>query len=365
MEGVELPEGLPAAFCAAIEADKERLVDAMAGLEQLPQGEATGLSGAAARRRLQTQFCKKYIDQKCNELDATNPNHCPSFVEAAQLLRLKVQQKHGSSECLAKAQEAMAAEAAEGSSSGAPSERTVAQLMANQLAIQRAHRAVQSAEQAFCQTAEAERVASERRAAAARELEEVGCLPLNPGCTRRTDCPPSVRRPQANERLEDLQPAANKKPRPAKERPPHYEKYSGYTVSTWLREEGTAMGRRAHEIEPAPEVRQSARGTLTEEPAASTVPQMTDGPSGWRHHWRHGMVGAVRYWAGGSRANVVKMLVGLAGDFGVKDDVGQQLDPQRDSIAAERAIARNVKGALAGLKPRGGSAEEQRSEYGV
>ena len=37
MEGVELPEGLPAAFCAAIEADEERLVEAMAALEQLPQ----------------------------------------------------------------------------------------------------------------------------------------------------------------------------------------------------------------------------------------------------------------------------------------------------------------------------------------
>ena len=203
MEGVELPEGLPAAFCAAIEADEERLVDAMAGLEQLPQVRIVPSSlfdrakppGSVAQQRgvgCKLWCCKKYIDQKCNELDATNPNHCPSFVEAAQLLRLKVQQKHGSSECLAKAQEAMAAEAAEGSSSGAPSERTVAQLMANQLAIQRAHRAVQSAEQAFCQTAEAERVASERRAAAARELEEVGCLPLNPVCTHRTDCPPSA-----------------------------------------------------------------------------------------------------------------------------------------------------------------------------
>eukprot|EP00966_Prymnesium_polylepis_P028920 670716-Prymnesium_polylepis.1 len=67
-----------------------------------------------------------------------------------------------------------------------------------------------------------------------------------------------------------------------------------------------------------------------EEPASSTVPQMTDGPGGWRHHWRHGMVGAVQYWAGGSRPNVVKMLVGLADYFGVKDEVGQQLDPQRD-----------------------------------
>ena len=49
----------------------------------------------------------------------------------------------------------------------------------------------------------------------------------------------------------------------------------------------------------------------------------------------------------------------------VRDEVGQQLDPQRDSIAAERAIARNVKGAVAGLKPLGGSNQEQHDEYHV
>ena len=109
MEGVELPEGLPTAFCAAIEADEERLVEAMAALEQLPQvrivpsslfdrakppGSVPQLRGVGCK----LWCCKKYIDQKCIELDATNPNHCPSYVEAAQLLRVKVQQKHGSSE---------------------------------------------------------------------------------------------------------------------------------------------------------------------------------------------------------------------------------------------------------------------------
>ena len=145
-----------------------------------------------------------------------------------------------------------------------------------------------------------------------------------------------------------LQPR-NVKPRPAREleHPPNYEKYSGYSVSTWLTEEGTAMRRRAIEIDDD----------------ADAVLQ--DGTVGWRHHWRHGLIGCIRYWAGGSRANVAKMLVGLADYFGVKDEVGQQLDPQRDSIAAERAVARNIKGAVAGLKPHGGSVEEQRSEYGV
>jgi hypothetical protein len=189
MAGVELPEELPAVFTAAMEADGERLAEAMSRLEQMPQVRIVPSSlfdrakplGSVGQQRgvvVKLTCCKKPIDQKCNDYDATDPRHCPTFVEAAQLLCVKVQQKHSSAECLAKAQEAMAAAAAAGSSSGAPTERTLAQLMANQLAIQRAHRAVQSAEQAFSQTAEAERVASERRAAAAHELEEVGCLPI-------------------------------------------------------------------------------------------------------------------------------------------------------------------------------------------
>ena len=92
-----------------------------------------------------------------------------------------------------------------------------------------------------------------------------------------------------------LQPR-NVKPRPAqdKERPPHYEKYSGYGIATWLTEEGAAMTRRATHIK---------------EPSPKEVPAMTDGVVGWRQHWRHGLVGAVQYWAHGHRANVVKMLV--------------------------------------------------------
>ena len=107
------------------------------------------------------------------------------------------------------------------------------------------------------------------------------------------------------------------------------------------------------------------RAMQIDQAATERVEGMTDGVVGWRHHWRHGLVGSVQYWAAGCRANVVKILVGLADYFGVKDEVGQQLDPQRESVIAALAVARNVKGALAGLKPLGGSVEEQRSEYGV
>ena len=105
---------------------------------------------------------------------------------------------------------------------------------------------------------------------------------------------------QAKVQLSLLQPRANKKPRPEKERPPHFDKYAGYTVSTWQTEEGTAMNRRATDVERAPAVRESARETResaqeTSAQESSQAMVMTDGPMGWRHHWRHGMVGAVQY----------------------------------------------------------------------
>ena len=59
------------------------------------------------------------------------------------------------------------------------------------------------------------------------------------------------------------------------------------------------------------------RATHIKEPSPKEVPAMTDGVVGWRQHWRHGLVGAVQYWAHDHRANVVKMLVVLANEFGV------------------------------------------------
>ena len=143
------------------------------------------------------------------------------------------------------------------------------------------------------------------------------------------------------------------KQRPAKEkeRPPHHEKYQGYTISTWLTEEGAAMNRRAKEV--------------IDDVPSEGVGGMSDGAVGWRYHWRHGMVGSVQYWADGQCENVTKMLVGLAKEFRVTDQVAKQLDPERDSSAAERAVGRNVREALAGLKPRGGSTERQREQYNV
>lgn len=93
--------------------------------------------------------------------------------------------------------------------------------------------------------------------------------------------------------------------------------------------------------------------------------RMRDGEDGWRYHWHHGLVGALRYWACGNRSNVIKILKELAAEFGVEDELTQLLRPSLFSESeAQLAIARNVKGALQGLKPFSGSCyEKQRSQY--
>lgn len=146
------------------------------------------------------------------------------------------------------------------------------------------------------------------------------------------------------------------------DRPPHFDKYGGYSLTTWLTEEGAASRRRAVPM-------QNCSTTGTSPLAEDQTYKLRRGELGWRHHWRHGMIGAVQYWAGGSRDNVVRMLVGLAEEFKVADAVVGALmnaQPSGVSMNAQRAIAENVKAAVAGLKPMLGTCHEpQRREYHI
>ena len=76
--------------------------------------------------------------------DCTDERACPTVVDAAQLLRLKVAAKHGSAECLAKACESAAAQA--GSSAEPPNDAFKA-LMGAAIAKQRARSMLKKAEQ--------------------------------------------------------------------------------------------------------------------------------------------------------------------------------------------------------------------------
>lgn len=267
-------------------------------------------------------------------------------------MRRKIAEDHGSAECLARVS----------AGAGPPKERTIVELLRNQLALQNAQRALTNAERELANQTEAERKACKAREAAAQAVEDARTqLNLLQGR--------SVRQRPHNQHLV--------------ERPPHYEKYSTYTIGTWLTEEGSAMRRRAVSIssgavnlvddeELRPDTSRVATRNQDEASPSTNAPtqtrSMTDGKDGWRHHWRHGMVGAVNYWAAGCRANVVKMLVVLARhEFSVGHEVAEELSRGLDmnSALAEQAIARNVKGAVQGLKPQHGSTEEQRKEYGI
>ena len=170
-------ESLPPTAAAAMAADGERLLEEVRLLEQMPQVRLLpkGIfdyakpAGTVPRQRgivVKLSCCKTTIDQKCNSLPDSNPKACPTHVEAARLLRAKVQTTHGSAGCLV----AHAERAAQAST---PTERTVTYLMECQLGIQRAHRELTAAQQRLEESIEAERVASDLRVVASSALEEV------------------------------------------------------------------------------------------------------------------------------------------------------------------------------------------------
>jgi hypothetical protein len=47
------------------------------------------------------------------------------------------------------------------------------------------------------------------------------------------------------------------------------------------------------------------------------LPKRVDGKVGWRHHWQHGIIGALCYWACGSLGAVVFMIAACAQHFNV------------------------------------------------
>ena len=92
------------------------------------------------------------------------------------------------------------------------------------------------------------------------------------------------------------------------ERPPHFEKYSNYTQLQWHQTTGQIMNARA------------------KEPKAGVIkPPPRDGDSGALLHWRRGLVGCMHDWAGGSRGNVVRLLMRLVAHFEVEDEISSEL----------------------------------------
>ena len=96
--------------------------------------------------------------------------------------------------------------------------------------------------------------------------------------------------------------------------------------------------------------------------AASAAPKLRKGRHGWRHNSRQGLVGAVQYWAAGSRRNVASMLLGLINHFEVTDEIRQALfrkarrHAETDTYIVDRLVA-----ALDVLK--GCQTEQQRRDF--
>lgn len=108
--------------------------------------------------------CGGQMDQKCNDLFGENA--CATVVDAVRLLRLKVEKKHGSESCLAKAAEWQAARNA-ASPQPAPANNALQALMAGSLELQQANRNLHAAEKS------ASRARAEHVQATAK-LEQVG-----------------------------------------------------------------------------------------------------------------------------------------------------------------------------------------------
>jgi hypothetical protein len=95
---------------------------------------------------------------------------------------------------------------------------------------------------------------------------------------------------------------------------------------------------------------------------APTTPKPRKGRQGWRHNSRQGLIGAVRYWADGSRANVVSMLLGLIHEFDVADAIRCKLfQKARRQAETDRIIVDRLVEALEVLK--GCQIEQQRKDY--
>ena len=195
---------LPECLATALSEHGEQLLEELRLLGAMPQVRLTDAcvfdrgNGRVANKRgviCVLRCCGGQLDQKCNGVAGANA--CPTFVEAARLLRDKVQCRHGTPQCLAKAREALAEQAA---SSTAPPEDALAALMGASVARQRVGSALRQAEEqlrllrareaALAQERQAEELAL---ADVQREAEQLGLVGANRQKTTAADRPPDSR----------------------------------------------------------------------------------------------------------------------------------------------------------------------------
>lgn len=147
---------LPDEVLKALDTSGQQLVDELKALEELPQVRLTARSifdravppGSVPQKRgilCKLLCCGKQLDVKCNAL--AGKQACPTHVEAAKKLRLKILAQHSSELCVQKARYA----AAEEGCSLLPSDRSeaFAVMLGSQLDRQRVRVALKDADKLF------------------------------------------------------------------------------------------------------------------------------------------------------------------------------------------------------------------------
>lgn len=92
------------------------------------------------------------------------------------------------------------------------------------------------------------------------------------------------------------------------------------------------------------------------------VPKPRKGRYGAMNHFRHGLVGAVKYWARGSQRNVERLLLKLIREFGAEEAIREALfQSVRRDAATDKAMVDRYVAALDVLKAC--QTEQQRRDY--
>lgn len=184
-QGSEMPSTLVASLVAK---DGEELLSELMQLEQLPQARLVASSvfdratppGSKGQLRgvgCKLRCCKRYIDQKCNEIPEGIDGSCNTHSVAARLLHAKILEKHGSEACLAAAREALHLEMQERVSlqdnlGCLPVTNAFSEMLGKQIAIQRAQLAVKLSREREEAAVRHQHEANAEREAASLALEE-------------------------------------------------------------------------------------------------------------------------------------------------------------------------------------------------
>jgi hypothetical protein len=221
-----------------------------------------------------------------------------SILGCVERVEFLVQRDHSNSQCLAAAEAARAAAAAEAAVEAGPSVPTNA-FQAMQAARQ-VGPAVEKAEAAERLVAEARRA----RAALEAQLAEANAA-LEAAQTEL------CRLEEEADSAREAAGLARKKPRG--EEADANATYRGWTLSKW------------NELETKEQKRRELAIDLSR--TAIEAPPGGDDTRGWHNHWRRGVYGTLRSWAGGSQGAVVYMLATAAKHFGVVKQVSTSRAP--------------------------------------